>query len=108
MNSPGLFGAGLFMSGAGAVGLGVGGYFFSNGSGACDGVSTASLPSSAQIDTCRSGIIEQVGGTVGMVAGGAFLLVGVPMMIVGGTSNDDVPQVSVTLGPSRASLSLSF
>jgi hypothetical protein len=109
MRSPGLFGAGLFMTGAGAVGLGVGAHFFSQGSGACDGISETTIPTVADLEGCKTGVIEQVGGAVGMITGGAFVLIGVPLMIVGGTSDDpEAPQVAVSIGPSRASLSLSF
>lgn len=111
MESPGLFGAGVFFTSAGIAGLATGGYFFSKGSGACDDISRSSIPSEDQVLGCRDGVIQQVGGVVGMVTGGAFVLAGLPMMIVGGTSADDEPaprRVTVSVGPTSGQLSISF
>lgn len=91
MESPGLFALGFIFSGIGATGLGVGGYFFNEGSGACDGISRSSVPSTAQVEQCRTGVIQQVGGGVGMATGGIFLLAGIPLMIVGALPEDDAP-----------------
>ena len=91
MQSPGLFGVGLLFSGIGVAGLGVGGYFFGQGSGACDGLSASSLPTASAVETCRTGVIQQVGGVLGMVGGGIFVIAGVPMIPVGATPDGGPP-----------------
>ncbi len=109
MQSPGLFGAGLFFGALGIGGLAAGGYFYSAGSGACDGISMSSIPSAAQVDTCKTGIVQQVGGIAGMVTGGVFLIAGIPMIAVGATPEDPPPaRVGVHIGPTGGTFDVTF
>ncbi len=110
MQSPGLFGVGLLFSGIGVAGLGVGGYFFGQGSGACDGLSTSSLPTASAVETCRAGVIQQVGGVLGMVGGGIFVIAGVPMIAVGATPEDDppAPRIGLSIQPTGATFQMEF
>jgi len=117
MRSPAALGLGIALSSVGSAGLALGGYLFSSGSGSCDGISRSQIPTEAQIDGCRSGVNQQVGGVVSMVSGGAFLLAGIPLMIVGGTSSsddssaakaNDVPSVIFNVQPTGGQLTVSF
>lgn len=109
MQSPGLFGVGLVFTGIGVAGLGVGGYFFSQGSGACDGLSLDSLPSASAVDTCRTGITQQVGGVLGMVTGGVFVIAGIPMIAVGATPDDPpAPRIGFAIQPTGATFDMTF
>lgn len=109
MSSPGAFGFGIVLSLFGAGGLGAGGYFFNAGSGACDGIDGTTVPSQTQIDACTTGTIEQVGGVVGLVAGGAFAIAGVSLVIAGAIPGDPVrSRVSFDVGPDRADVRISF
>lgn len=112
MESPGIFALGLVFSGIGIGGLAAGGYFFNEGEGACDNISTTSIPSAAQIDTCKTGFIQQVGGAAGMVSGGIFLIAGIPMIVVGATPEDaprqPPPRYTFQAGPSGGDFSMSF
>lgn len=112
MNSPGAFGVGIVLTSAGAVGLGVGGWLFSKGSGACDSITGESIPSDAEVDACRSGVTNQVAGVLSMVAGGAFALAGIPLIISGAIPADSdaepAPRIAVRVAPTSASLEISF
>ncbi len=110
MSSPGAFGFGIVLSLFGVGGLGAGGYFFHAGGGACDGIDGSSVPSQAQIDACTTGTIEQVGGVVGLVAGGAFSIAGISLVIAGAIPGDPPtrPRMSFDVGPDRAGVRISF
>lgn len=113
MQSPGIFATGLLFSGIGIAGLSAGGYFFSQGEGACDNISLSQIPTMAQIDTCKTGFIQQVGGGAAMVSGAVFLIAGIPMIIVGATPEDrpapaPPPRFSVQAGPTGGSVRMSF
>ncbi len=110
MESPGLFALGFIFTSIGGAGLGVGGYFFNEGSGACDGISRDSLPTTAQVDACRTGVIQQVGGGVGLATGGIFVLAGLPLLIVGAQPEDDhpAPQYGFRAQPNGASFEMTF
>jgi len=109
MSSPGAFGFGIVLSLFGAGGLGAGGYFFNAGGGACDGIDGSSVPTQSQIDACTTGTIEQVGGVVGLVAGGAFSIAGISLVIAGAIPGDPVrSRLSFDVGPDRAGVRISF
>lgn len=113
MQSPGLFAAGLLFSGIGISGLAAGGYFFGQGQGACDNISMSRIPTAAEIDTCKTGFIQQVGGGAAMVSGAVFLIAGIPMIAVGATPEDrpeplPPPRFSVQAGPTGGSVRMSF
>jgi hypothetical protein len=113
MRSPGIFATGLLFSGIGIAGLSAGGYFFSQGEGACDNISTTQIPTMAQIETCKTGFIQQVGGGAAMVSGAVFLIAGIPMIIVGATPEDrpepaPPPRFSVQAGPTGGAMHMSF
>lgn len=112
MNSPGAFGVGIVLTSAGAVGLGVGGWLFSKGAGACDSITGESIPSDAEIDACTSGVTNQVAGVLTMVAGGAFALAGIPLIITGAIpaerEDQPAPRIAVNVGPTNATLAIEF
>ncbi len=113
MESPGVFAAGLLFSGIGIGGLAAGGYFFSQGEGACDNISLSQIPTMAQIESCKTGFIQQVGGGAAMVSGAVFLVAGIPMIVVGATPEDrpEAPppqRFSVQAGPTGGSVHMSF
>lgn len=112
MNSPGAFGVGVVLTGVGAAGLGIGGWLFSKGSGACDSISRESIPSDAEIDACTSGVTNQVAGVLSMVAGGAFALAGIPLIITGAIPADSeeqpAPRIGLYVAPTSARLEVEF
>ena len=110
MRSPATFALGIVFTAFGAVGLGVGYHFFNQGSGTCDGISTTAIPTPAQLETCQTGVIQQAGGVVGMVMGGAFLLAGIPMTIAGALPEDEPEKArySVQVGPTGGALKVEF
>ena len=109
MKLPGLFAAGLLFSGIGVGGVATGGYFFSEGAGACDGISRDQAPTPAQAEACQKGVIQQLGGVTGLVTGGIFVVAGIPMMAVGASPEDEPPpSVSVRLGPKGGTFTYTF
>lgn len=111
MQSPGAFATGVGLSSLGVAGLAIGGTMFSSGAGACDALPRDAMPSDTQIDACRAGVNQQVGGVIGLVTGGAFLLGGLPLLVVGAVpAGDDAGRAAVQVGvtPTSVELSLSF
>jgi hypothetical protein len=110
MRSPAVFGVGLSLTGLGIGGVIAGGALLSSGMDACDGISRDEVPKRSQIDACQSGVNEQLGGVVGLVTGGAFLLGGLPLIFVGASSTEVEPQpvVDVSVGPLSGSLRVRF
>lgn len=114
MQSPAVFGTGLFLSSVGVAGLATGAYFFSGGLGACDSIDRSRMPSDAQIDACTSAVTKQVGGIIGLASGGAFFIAGIPAIAVGASSasaNDetpDAPRAAVLVAPLHVELVVSF
>jgi hypothetical protein len=121
--SPGLIVLGSFMSLAGAGGLIAGGYLFGQDTAACDALlaaaeaasaadsaadSASSIPSDADIAACQGEVNQKVGGTIAMISGGAFLLAGLPLLIVGATPEDPSPAVSFTVTTTSAALEVKF
>ncbi|NUP11983.1 MAG: hypothetical protein HOW73_38545 [Polyangiaceae bacterium] len=110
MQSPFAFGLGLFLTGVGTAGLAVGGHLFTAGDDACEGLSPNAIPTLAQIDTCIEGTNQQVGGIVAMVTGGAFVIAGLPVMILGALPADrpESAKVIVHLQPTGGAFELKF
>ncbi len=108
MQSPAAFAAGVFLSSAGTAGLIAGAYLFTSVDDACAGLDRGSIPSQSQVDACRGEVNSQIGGVVSMVTGGAFLLAGIPVLALGASPSDDAPTATVALGPTRATLVVSF
>ena len=121
--SPGLIVFGSFMSLVGVGGLAAGGYFFGQDTAACDALlaaaeaasaaetaadSAASIPSDADIAACQGEVNQKVGGTIALISGGAFLLAGLPLLIVGATPDDPAPAVSFSVTTSSAALQVKF
>ena len=110
MQSPAAFGIGLFLSGLGAAGLATGGYFFASSGEGCANLDRDRVPTEGEIAGCRSDVNQRVGGVIGLVAGGAFLLGGVPLIVVGATPEDERPSPRVTfdVGPTSGRLRVEF
>ncbi|MFO0549953.1 MAG: hypothetical protein U0271_16280 [Polyangiaceae bacterium] len=110
MSSPGMFGTGLLFTLLGIAGLGAGGYYYGQGAGACDGISMTAIPTPEEIAACQAGVIQQAGGVVGLVIGGAFVVSGIPLMIAGGIpeSAPAQPQVALDVGAGSARLTVKF
>ncbi len=110
MQSPAAFGIGIFLSGVGAAGLATGGYLFASSGEGCSNISRDRVPSENEIAGCQSDVNQQVGGVIGLVAGGAFLLGGIPLIVVGATPEDErpAPKVSLDLGPTSGALRVTF
>jgi hypothetical protein len=104
MRSPPALGVGIFLSSVGSAGLAAGGYLFATGAGACDQLPTDQVPTERQVDACTAGVNRQVGGVVGLVTGGAFLLGGIPLLAVGASpvtreASTKKPRVALDVGP---------
>lgn len=110
MRSPFAFGLGLFLAGVGGAGLGVGAHFYMDGKEPCDALPREGFPSMQQIDDCISGANRQVAGVVSMVAGGAFVLAGIPLIIVGAVpaGDSDRPRLVVQAEPGGGRLRVDF
>jgi hypothetical protein len=117
--SPGLIVTGVFMMLAGGGGLIAGGYLFGGGTDNCDALLRAaetasptadasSLPDDNTIAACQAEVTRKVAGTVSMISGGAFLLAGLPLLIVGATPEDAPTQVSFKVGPTGGGLEVRF
>lgn len=117
--SPGLIVAGVFMMLAGGGGLIAGGFLFGGGTDNCDALIRAaenasptadasSLPNDNPIAACQAEVTRKVAGTVSMISGGAFLLAGLPLLIVGATPEDAPTQVSFKVGPTGGGLEVRF
>jgi hypothetical protein len=117
--SPGLIVAGVFMMLAGSGGLIAGGYLFGGGTDNCDALlsaaetasptaDTSSIPDDTTIAACQAEVTRKVAGTVSMISGGAFLLAGLPLLIVGATPEDAPTQVSFKVGPTGGGLEVRF
>lgn len=113
MRSPAMFGTGIVMGSAGTAGLIAGAYLFTEGAGACDGVSRDSLPTDAQVDGCMAGVGQQIGGVVALITGGALFLGGIPVLAVGasprdGESSSTAARAVLKVTPGGAALTVAF
>jgi hypothetical protein len=117
--SPGLIVTGVFMMLVGSGGLIAGGYLFGGGTDNCDALLSAaesasptadasSIPDDNTIAGCQAEVTRKVAGTVSMISGGAFLLAGLPLLIVGATPEDAPTQVSFKVGPTGGGLEVRF
>src|SRR5688572_3941243 len=82
LNGPVALLLGLRVTSAGSAGLAAGGHLFSTGMEACAALPRDVVPTEAQIDDCVGGANRKVAGVVSMIAGGAFVLAGIPLVIV--------------------------
>ena len=119
--SPALIVTGVFMSASGIGGLIAGGVLISGSDGACSDLQalaeaasnpnsdTADLlpPTEGEISACQAEVNRTVAGGIALVTGGAFVLAGLPLLIVGATPSDDVA-VSFEVKPMGATFSLEF
>ena len=108
MQSPAVFGTGLFLSSVGVAGIATGAYFFNGGHAACDAIDRSAMPSDAQIAACTTAVNKQVGGIIGLATGGAFFLAGIPAIVVGASSSSAAPRAAVLIGPLHVDLVVSF
>lgn len=114
MQSPAAFGIGLVLSGIGAAGIATGGYLFASAGDPCGDIPRDEVPTDREIGACQTGMNQKVGGVIGMVTGGAFLLGGIPLIAVGATPEDEKPskraraRLRLDLAPTSGSLRLDF
>lgn len=115
--SPALIVAGLFMSAGGIGGLIAGGALLGGESGACSSLESAAaaasagtptaIPTDDDISACQAEVNRTVAGGIALVTGGAFVLAGLPLVIVGAVPEEDV-QVSFEVQPTGGSLRIAF
>lgn len=115
--SPALIVAGLFMSAGGIGGLIAGGALLGGESGACSSLESAAaaasagtptaIPTDDDISACQAEVNRTVAGGIALVTGGAFVLAGLPLVIVGALPEEDV-QVSFEVQPTGGSLRIAF
>lgn len=111
MRSPAALGIGIFLSGVGTAGLITGGYFFADAGDPCGGLSREREPTSAEVSACQTSVNAKMGGVIGMVAGGAFFVGGIPLIAVGATPKDDEPahaSVRFDVAPAGGTLTVDF
>ncbi len=119
--SPALIVTGLFMSAGGIGGLIAGGVLIGGSDGACSNLqdmasaasnpksdaAAAELPTDSEISACQAEVNRTVAGGIAIATGGAFVLAGLPLLIVGAMPSDDV-EVSFQVKPTGASFTLEF
>lgn len=119
--SPALLVTGLIMTSGGIGGLIAGGVLISGSDGACANLqemaaaasnpksdaASADLPTDGEISACQAEVNRTVAGGIAIVTGGAFVLAGLPLLIVGATPSDDV-EVSLQVRPTGATFTLEF
>jgi len=111
MQSPAALGIGVFLSSVGTAGLITGGYFFANAGNPCGGLSREREPTNAEVSACQTSVNAKMGGVIGMIAGGAFFVGGIPLIAVGATPHDDEPvhaDVRLNVAPNGNTLTIDF
>ncbi len=120
--SPGLIVLGASMTTVGIVGLAVGGYFIGQPTPACDflleGFTLAQEDpiaaaakyevSDLAYDDCEAELIEKGAGALSMATGAAFVLAGVPVLLVGAIPTERTIRLGLKVYPAGAGLQGSF
>ncbi len=111
LQSPAALGIGIFLSSVGTAGLITGGYFFANAGNPCGGLSREREPTNAEVSACQTSVNAKMGGVIGMVAGSAFFVGGIPLIAVGAAPDDDEParaRLRLDVAPGGGTLTVAF